>query len=123
MLRKVTVFSLSLIGFLLFENNSFAQEEGGSTERTPEDIIVQKDSLIVFESGDVDHIIPPVNTPFNIPSSETQKRISVTSTPPQNQPVNEKLSHDGSAKVKESKQDFSFNIIYYLIYKFKQVDN
>ena len=123
MLRKVTVFSLSLIGFLLLENNSFSQEEGGSAEKTPEDIIVQKDSSIVFESGDVDHILPPVNTPFNIPSSENQKRISVSPNPGQNQPINEKLSHDSPAKVKESKQDFSFNIIYYLIYKFKQVDN
>ena len=106
---------------MLVEHNSFSQEEGGSVEKAPEEIIIQKDSSIVFEGGDVDHIMPSVNTPFNIPSTDSQKKANPT--PIQLLPNGEKHSPESQPKVKESKQDFSFNIIYYLIYKFKQVDN
>lgn len=121
MYRKITVFSLCLIGIVLVEQNSFSQEEGGQGERVPEEAVVRQDSTIVFENGDVEYIVQPAKTPFNIPTSETQKRPA--STPINSQTSGEKSSPESQIKPKETKQDFSFNIIYYLIYKFKQVDN
>lgn len=106
---------------MLVEQNSFSQEEGGQGEKVPEEVVVRQDSSIVFESGDVEHIVQPAKTPFNIPTSEAQKRPALT--PINAQPTGEKATPESQIKPKETKQDFSFNIIYYLIYKFKQVDN
>ncbi|WP_420388477.1 hypothetical protein [Roseivirga sp.] len=120
MFRKASIISLCLVSFLLVEHNSFAQEEGGPIDKSQEEVVVQQDSSIVFESGEVEHISMPTTTPFNIPSPDLSKKPAATTN---NTPAVDKTSHDGEPKAKETKQDFSFNIIYYLIYKFKQVDN
>lgn len=119
MIRKITTLSLCIAALIMLKQKSFAQEEGGTVDKTHEEIAAQKDSALVFESGEIEQLIQPTATPFNIPVKESQKK---SSTSPAIEVLSEK-SVNGQVKSKETKQDFSFNIIYYLIYKFKQVDN
>ncbi|PWL29995.1 hypothetical protein [Roseivirga spongicola] len=118
MIRKVTIFSLTMVALLLVEQNVFAQEEGGVDDKTSDEIITQKDSALIFESGEMEQIVQPTATPFNIPVKEPKRNATPMLENTINRPIQE-----GEIKPKENKQDFSFNIIYYLLYKFKQVDN
>lgn len=116
MARKITVFTLSILGIFILNESAFAQEEGGSVDKS--EVTIPIDSAINFDKIDSERISEPVSTPFNIPASELLKRKT-----PFTSPENDKTLLEGQSKVKENKQEFSFNIIYYLIYKFKQVDN
>lgn len=121
MARKISLITLSLLGIFILNEGVFAQEGGGTEEKSEVIIpIVSVDSSIVFDRQATDQISEqPVSTPFNIPASELLKSKPTGSVPSEG----DKLTPEGQNKVKENKQEFSFNIIYYLIYKFKQVDN
>ncbi|NVJ46861.1 MAG: hypothetical protein HWE21_05130 [Cytophagia bacterium] len=120
MIRKISTFSLCMVALLLAGHSALAQEEGGGEGKPHEEIIVLKDSSIIYESGEGEQILQPVATPFNIPVKENQKKNGIIPTQ-ENSLI--KPTQENQVKPKETKQDFSFNIIYYLIYKFKQVDN
>ncbi|GHE57823.1 MULTISPECIES: hypothetical protein [Roseivirga] len=120
MAQKISVFTLCLLGIAFLNQAALAQEEGGSVDKTENVQVSPVDSLSTMERGEQESVSEPVTTPFNIPSNELRK------TKPQ--PVNkvntgDKTTPEGQVKPKENKQEVSFNIIYYLIYKFKQVDN
>lgn len=119
MIRRITLIALSLIGIFSL-NNAFAQEGGAPDKAEENQPIAVSDSSMVFEDFDTEHLNEPVSTPFNIPLKKVQKN-----TQQRNTETNQisGLASEGDVEVKDSKQEFSFNIIYYLIYKFKQVDN
>ena len=121
MAPKITLITLSILGIFILNEGAFAQEEGGTEEKSEVIIpIVPVDSSIVYDRQGTDQAFEqPVSTPFNIPVSELLKTKPSGSIPSET----DKLVPEGQNKVKENKQEFSFNIIYYLIYKFKQVDN
>lgn len=119
MARKFTLITLSILGIFIMNGSAFAQEEGGSEDKSEVNSpLVTVDSLIVFEKNDRS-FETPVSTPFNIPNKELIKSKPSGFVPSEG----DKTVPEGQNKVKETKQEFSFNIIYYLIYKFKQVDN
>lgn len=117
--RKISLYSFTLLALLLSGTSVFAQEEGSSNDKEQGEVIIPQDSSIIYESGDYEQIVHPTPTPFNIPVKESQRK---NTTPLLENSVSKPLA-EGEMKPKDAKQDFSFNIIYYLIYKFKQVDN
>lgn len=121
MLKKVTVFVAACVFGLCFMGiDANAQEEGGIEER--EEVIVVSPDSTNAEAA------PQENKPEvidgNIPVSSDElptSRPAVDQRPIQRPLIPIKDDSD-KQKVKESKPDISFNILYYLIYKFKQVD-
>ena len=121
MLKKVTVFvTACVLGLFFMGIDANAQEEGGTEER--EDVIVISPDSTNAEAAPQENKPEVIDGNIRVPSDELP-----TSRPATNQRLIQKpegLIKDSSdkQKVKESKPDISFNILYYLIYKFKQVD-
>ncbi len=118
MIRKITLLTSFLLS--VFAINSAVAQEGGAPEKTVEDVIevVQDSALVYQEAIENETLSEPITSPFNIPFSSLKK-----DSPILEKESNLKLNEEGENITKEPKQEFSFNIIYYLIYKFKQVDN
>lgn len=119
MLKKVTVFATTcLIGLCSMSINAQAQEEGGTEER--EEVVVaipdSSNTEIILEENKPETL----NDSFRIPAEE------IPATKPINNSVAPKVTpatnSTDKVKPKEGKSEVSFNILYYLIYKFKHVD-
>ncbi len=122
MLKKVTVLvTTCFIGLCFTSVAAFAQE--GGEEDPEEEVIINTDSssteILLEESkpeptGDVLRGLPedaPTTTPKPIIIDRVSPKVV---TPPAN--------NSEKAKTKDGKSDVSFNIFYYLFYKFKHVD-
>lgn len=114
--KKVSILViLTLICACFFSTNVKAQE--GETQE-PDVVVTSPDSLNneILE----DESKPNLDEEVEIPSNElpNSKPVIQTLTPKaaQASPVSEKV------KPKEGKKEISFNLFYYLIYKFKHVD-
>lgn len=118
MLKKVTVLVVTCCVGLCFTNQKAQAQEGGAEER--EEVIISSDSSsieILLEENKTQ----PVNESLRAPSIETpsvRPNILPSTTL---KPIIVPASNEKS-KVKDAKSEVSFNLLYYLFYKFKHVD-
>ncbi|MBO3699959.1 hypothetical protein [Roseivirga sp. E12] len=120
MLKKVTVLVVTCFIGLCFTNVAAYAQEGGE-EDPEEEVVVRSDSSnteVLLEEGKPE---PTTNDVFKIPSEDSpsaSKPIVIEGIAPKTIPA----PVNSEKKVKDGKSDVSFNIFYYLFYKFKQVD-
>lgn len=122
MLKKVTVLVLSCFVGLCFTSVAAFAQEGGE-EDPEEEVIVNTDSSsteVLLEEGKPE----PVNDvlrgqPEDTPTT-TPKPVIIDSVIPKGSTT--PANNSDKSKVKDGKSDVSFNIFYYLFYKFKHVD-
>lgn len=120
MLKKVTVLVVTcFIGLTFTSQNALAQE--GGAEDPEEEVIVSADSSSTEVLVEEDKP-QPVEESFRIPAEETPapKPIVIDGITPKS--ITLPSSNTEKTKVKDGKSDVSFNILYYLFYKFKHVD-
>ncbi len=99
--------------------NAQAQEEGGTEEEREEGVIVSSDSSnreVILEENKPE----PLNE-FRVPAEELPDAKPINGVPQKATPVSDGPDKP-KIKEKEGKSGVSFNILYYLIYKFKHVD-
>lgn len=122
MLKKVTVLVVTCCIGLCFTSQKAQAQEGGAEERGEEEVIISPDSSSVETLLEEDKIQPvneSLEAPSNeIPSTSIRPNILLGTSP---KPVITPVSTEKS-KVKDAKSDVSFNLLYYLFYKFKHVD-
>lgn len=121
MLKKVTVFVATCVFGLFFMGiDAKAQEEGGTEER--EDVIAVSPDTSNIEVTPHENKPEIIDGNMKVPSDELPATRPILNNRSIQKP--ETVIKDGSdkQKIKESKPDISFNILYYLIYRFKQVD-
>lgn len=119
MLKKVTVLVVTCCIGLCFTSQKAQAQEGGAEERGEEEVIISPDSSSVetlLEENKTQPVGESVVPADDIPSSRPNI-LRGTSPKPVVTPVSTEKS-----KVKDAKSDVSFNLLYYLFYKFKHVD-
>lgn len=120
MLKKVTVLVVTCCIGLCFTSQKAQAQEGGVEEREEEEVIMNSDSSSIEALLEEDKS-QAVNESLRTPSIE-----SPTIRPNILERINTKPvfvpSSTEKSKVKDAKSDVSFNLLYYLFYKFKHVD-
>lgn len=119
MLKKVTVLVVTCCIGLCFTSQKAQAQEGGAEEREEGEVIISADSSNIETLLEEDKA-QPVNESI-IPSDEipsTRPNILLGTSP---KSIVVPVSIE-KTKVKDAKSDVSFNLLYYLFYKFKHVD-
>ena len=118
MLKKFTVLVVTCCVGLCFTSQEVYAQEGGAEEREGE-VIMNPDSSSI-EALLEGYRTRPANESLQSPSNEVStpiRNLEGINIKPVIVPANTEKS-----KVKEGKSDVSFNLLYYLFYKFKHVD-
>lgn len=118
MLKKVTVLVVTCFIGLGFSSQKALAQEGG--EEREEEVIINTDSSNIDVQPEETMGLPSSES-IRIPANEIPSVKPLLIDRQNNKPI--LLPTEGEKpKVKETKSDVSFNLLYYLFYKFKHVD-
>ncbi len=119
MLKKVTVLVVTCVIGLCFSNENAQAQEGGAEESA--EVIIGSDSTGTQIPVDSEKL-EPVNQAFGNSADEviSERPVLIKREVPKLLVVPNNSSE--KTKAKDGKSDVSFNIFYYLFYKFKHVD-